>query len=155
MIVVDNKQCSWSEYSEHDDTTSFPGFSPTRRMGSCLYPSLPFLRSEREGRERTWERGRRWRRRCYLASNPHETALSLTHFILDDFSNYSRRSLHQIPFFVVVSSVSWFVLIDLYMSIQSRRSYFIEIIRTLILFFIMLHIYGVATATESYFLPLL
>ena len=28
-----------------------------------------------------------------------------------------------------------------------------EIIRTLILLFILLHIYGVATATESYFLP--
>ena len=47
---------------------------------------------------------------------------------------------------------------DLYMSIQSRRSSFlmrlIEIIRTMILFFIMLHIYVVATATEAYFLPL-
>ena len=41
--------------------------------------------------------------------------------------------------------------------IQSRRSSFLirlpEIIRTLILLFILLHIYGVATATESYFLP--
>ena len=47
---------------------------------------------------------------------------------------------------------------DLYMSIQSRRSSFlmllIEIIRTLILFFIMFHVYVVATATEAYFLPL-
>ena len=54
----------------------------------------------------------------------------------------------------MVSFVSWFVLIDLYMSIQSRRSSFlmrlIEIIRTLILLFIMLHIYGVATATELF-----
>ena len=43
-------------------------------------------------------------------------SLSLTHFIFD-FSNYSRRSLHHVPFFV--SFVCWFVLIDLYMSIQS------------------------------------
>ena len=47
---------------------------------------------------------------------------------------------------------------DLYMSIQSRRSsvlmLLIEIIRTLILFFIMFHVYVVATATEAYFLPL-
>ena len=51
-----------------------------------------------------------------------------------------------------------FVLMDLCMSIQFRRSSFFmrltEIIRTLISFFIMLHIYGVATTTESYFLPL-
>ena len=61
------------------------------------------------------------------------------HFIIDDFSNYSRHSLLQIPFFVYF--VSWFVLIDLYMSIQSRRSCFlmrlVSIIRTLILFFII------------------
>ena len=41
------------------------------------------------------------------------------------------------------------------MFIQSRGSSFllrlVEIIGTLILFFIMLHIYAVATATESYF----
>ena len=41
-------------------------------------------------------------------------------------------------------------LLDLYMSIQSRRSSFSkksqDRITTLILFFIMLHIYGVATA---------
>ena len=47
----------------------------------------------------------------------HETGLSLTHFIFDSASNYSRRSLHHVPF--LVSFVSWFVLIDLDMSIQS------------------------------------
>ena len=47
----------------------------------------------------------------------HETSLSLTHFIFDSASNYSRRSLHHVPF--LVSFVSWFVLIDLDMSIQS------------------------------------
>ena len=47
----------------------------------------------------------------------HETGLSLTHFIFDSANNYSRRSLHHVPF--LVSFVSWFVLIDLDMSIQS------------------------------------
>ena len=63
------------------------------------------------------------------------------HFIIDNFSNYSRHSLLQIPFFVYFVIFSWFVLIDLYISIQSRHSCFlmrlISIIRTLILFFII------------------
>ena len=74
----------------------------------------------------------------------------------DDFSNYSRRSLKQIPFFWFFSFL--ICIMDLYMSIQPRRSSLlmrlIVIIRTLILFFIMLHIYVVATATEAYFLSL-
>ena len=45
------------------------------------------------------------------------------------------------------------------MSIRSRRSSFlmrlVEIMRTLILFFTMLYIYEVATATKSSFMPLL
>ena len=51
-----------------------------------------------------------------------------------------------------------FVLINLYMSIQFRRSSFLmgltDVIRTLILSFTILHICEVATTTESYFLPL-
>ena len=94
-----------------------------------------------------------WTWRCYLVGNTRGTSLSLTPSIIfnfDDFSNYLIHSSSPDSIFLV-HFVSWFI--DLYMFIQSRRSSrLVEIITTLILFFIMLHIYGNATATESYLL---
>ena len=83
---------------------------------------------------RTW--------RCDLTSNTHETDLSLTHFIFDDFSNYSRRRLHFFCFF------RFLVCFNRSLHVHSMR--LVEIIRTLILLFIMLYIQGVATATELF-----
>ena len=66
-------------------------------------------------------------------TQPHSI---IANFIFYDFNYYSKGGLQHIPFFF--PCVFWFVLIDLYMSIQSRRSSFlvrlIKIIKTLTLF---------------------
>ena len=78
-----------------------------------------------------------WTWRWYLASITLETCFFfLTPDILLLITSVTTPGTVFSRFrFLFIIFVSWFVLIDLYMSIQSRRSCLVSIIRTLILFF--------------------